>query len=235
MKMQSNEFLEIKEQVAYYQYSADALCELRTAIAPAIAQDIVTHKEYRSWRRVGLLGVLYATDKLDGFFASRRADIMKSADSDIRAEIESDVQLVEAIAQGGRKDDKADKALTHSIFLSVAARESLNKNIGYGSLIAGSDAVMYIRDLIVGRARDKASLRGVKGDARRLGKYKQGLLVLTAMTAVAPLPERTPHKSVGQTIVKAGILGGVALSLISGIDQIKSLKKTSTDEVTDTK
>ena len=223
--MQNHEALEVKNQIARYQYTADALCELRTAVAPTIAQHIVSQENYQSWGMVGLLGTLYATDKLDGFLASKRANLMQSLDDNSRSILESDSTLMDAIAQGGRKDDKADKVLTHAVFLSVAARESLNKNVGFGSLIAGSDAVMYVRDSIVGKARDTAASLGKKGDARKLGKYKQGLLVLTALTAVTPLPENTQHKSFQRTLVKAGMLGGVALSIMSGIDQIRSLKK----------
>jgi phosphatidylglycerophosphate synthase len=223
--MQNNEAMELKQHIAHYQYTADALCDLRTAIAPAIGKDIVTNEAYRSWGMVGLLGILYATDKLDGFFAHKRAELMDAADDSTKQLVIADTHLMEAIAQGGRKDDKADKALTHSIFLSIAARESLNKNIGYAALIAGSDAVMYLRDRVVSNARDKAALLGKKGDARKLGKYKQGILVMTAMAAVAPFPESSSKKSFGRRLVKAGILGGAALSVLSGFDQIHSLKK----------
>jgi phosphatidylglycerophosphate synthase len=223
--MQNKEALELKQQIAHYQYTADALCELRTSIAPVLAQDIVSHEDYRSWGMVGLLGMLYATDKLDGMLANRRASLMNTADDASKSLIESDGRLMDAINQGGRKDDKADKALTHAVLLSIATREVLNENIGYGALIAGADAVMYARDVVVGKMRDRAALIGKKGDARKLGKYKQGLLVLTAMTAVAPYTETSTKKSVGRTVVKAGLLGGVALSLVSGIDQARNLKK----------
>jgi phosphatidylglycerophosphate synthase len=173
---------------------------------------------------VGLLGTLYATDKLDGYLASRRAALVQSADEPTRQLITSDIQLSDAIAQGGRKDERADKVLTHTIFLSLAAREALNKNISYGALIGGSDAVMFVRDRIVGKARDRAVTIGKKGDARKLGKYKQGLLVVTAMAAVAPLQESNFQKSVSRSIVSAGMIGGVALSIMSGIDQVRHLR-----------
>ena len=221
--MQNIENCELKEQVAQYQYAADALCDLRTDVAPLIAQHIVRHEKYQSWGMVTVLGALYATDKLDGYLASKRAHLMKEATEMELQSIDADRRLVQSIQEGGRKDDKADKVLTHSIFLSIAARESLNKNLKQGILIASSDAVMYCRDKIVGKARDKAALEGKKGDARKLGKYKQGLLVLTAMAAVTPCEQR----SVGRKIVAAGIIGGVALSILSGIDQVKSLQSTN--------
>jgi phosphatidylglycerophosphate synthase len=222
--MQSNEPLELKNQIARYQYAADALCDLRTSIAPILAKRIIEEPHYQSWGMVGLLGTLYATDKLDGYLASRRAALVQSADEPTRQLITSDIQLSDAIAQGGRKDERADKVLTHTIFLSLAAREALNKNIPYGALIGGSDAVMFVRDRIVGKARDRAVTIGKKGDARKLGKYKQGLLVVTAMAAVAPLQESNFQKSVSRSIVSAGMIGGVALSIMSGIDQVRHLR-----------
>jgi len=224
--MHNGEIIEIKNQVAHYQYTADALCDLRTDVAPLLAQHVIANEEYQSWGMVGLLGTLYATDKLDGYFASKRASLIAQASDTEKSVIESDEKLMQAIAQGGRKDDKADKTLTHAIFLSIAVRESCNTNVAYGLVVAGSDAIMYGRDKLVGYARDKAEAKGKKGDARKLGKYKQGLLVATALVAVAPINSSKEKTPAGRKIVAAGMIGGVILSIASGIDQIRSLKSS---------
>jgi len=222
--MQNNESLELKNQIERYQYAADALCDLRTSIAPVLAKEILQGSHYQSWGMVGLLGTLYATDKVDGYLAGRRAALVRSADEPTKQLIASDSHLSDAIAQGGRKDERADKVLTHTIFFCIAAREALNKNITYGALIGGSDTIMFVRDRLVGKARDRAVTIGKKGDARKLGKYKQGLLVMTAMAAVAPLKESNFQKSVSRSIVCTGMIGGVALSIMSGIDQMRHLR-----------
>jgi hypothetical protein len=50
-------------------------------------------------------------------------------------------------------------------------------------------------------------------------------LVATALVAVAPITSsKEEKKPAGRKIVAAGMIGGVILSIASGIDQIRSLK-----------
>lgn len=225
--MRRSEAATLHDQAGYYQYSADALCDMRTAAAPLIAEHITTTPNYHSWMLAGALTLLHITDKVDGRLAKTRDRIITRMVADSPTHT-LDQRLVDAIANGGRKDDKADKALTHSVFGAVAIREAANGNTAYAAAIAGSDLTMFARDDYVGKQRDKAATNGIKGDARQLGKIKQTILVITQVAAVSPLARPKEHGegfSFGRAAVVVGMAGGTALSLYSGFDQITSLRQ----------
>ena len=221
----------IRDQVAFYQYSADALCDVRSASAPILFAHIVSSPDYHSSALTSWLGALHVTDKIDGLLAQKRRTLLAAVPEHQLPEL-LDGDLMTAISEGGRKDDLADKRLTHAIFGSLAVREILNSNRAYGSIIGVCDAVMFARDAYVGKKRDQAKSNGTNADARKLGKYKQLLLVASSVIAVSPsaAPTRGQEKwTVGRTIVAAGMVGGAIMSVISGIDQVKSLREQSSN------
>lgn len=215
-----------QEKAAYFQYSADALCDMRSDASSLIAKHIVSNPNYHSWGLAGLITLLHVTDKVDGRFAKYRDAIVKRLAHEQPDELLSK-QLADAIANGGRKDDKADKRLNHFVFGAIAAREALNGHSAYASTIGACDATMFARDEFVGAERDKAAESGVKGDARQLGKIKQTMLVVTEVVAVSPLarPKEQGNflPSMGRFGVMAGMIGGTALSIYSGVDQVRDL------------
>lgn len=221
----------IRDQVAFYQYSADALCDARSASAPILFAHIVGSPDYHSKGLTSLLGTLHITDKVDGLLAQRRRTLLATVPEHQLPELLDD-DLMTAISEGGRKDDLADKRLTHAIFGSLAVREILNGNKAYGSIIGVSDAVMFARDAYVGKKRDQAKSNGANADARKLGKYKQLLLVASSVIAVSPsaAPTRGQEKwTIGRALVATGMVGGAIMSVISGIDQVKSLREQSSN------
>lgn len=225
--MKSGENIPIANQIAHYQYTADALCEARCDAALPIATYILSHPDYPSWGFVGILSALYITDKIDGQLAKKR-DQLLSTMSTSEQNVIMDEQLQTAIKNGGRKDDLADKKLTHSVFGSLAIREILNGNVAYGTIIGGADIAMFARDKYVGKKRDQAAQEGKKGDARNLGKLKQLLLVASSIVAVSPIDSLQKKESkkwtTGRIVVSAGMIGGAIMSGISGYDQVKSLR-----------
>lgn len=188
------------------QASADALCDLRSETAPALFGYIVATPNYRSWPLAGLVGAYFASDKLDGIWARRAAEILGT----------------ETTPEGAKKDERADKRLCHAIFAGVAVREALNGNKAYAAAIGGSDTVMAARDYIVGRYRERGAELGIDGRARSGGKIKLATLAVTATYAVSPAAD--PDKLLGiagPIIAGTGMLAGTALSVHSGADQIQ--------------
>ena len=222
----------ISDRAAFYQYSANALCDMRSSAAPILFERIIGNPDYHSWQLAGMLSALYVTDKIDGLLAKKCTALVTEIPEEQHQEILGN-DLLEAIKTGGRKDDLADKKLTHSIFGAMAISEFSNGNIAYSSVIAGADAVMHIRDTYVGKKRDRAAKDGIKSDARNLGKYKQLLLVTASVLAVSPLTRKSKKEtdtwSPGRSLVTANIVGGAIMSIISGVDQVRSLRDKSTN------
>lgn len=104
------------------QLAANTFSALRIAAAPAVFGWIVAHRKYRSWGLTGAMGVLDATDKLDGWLGQ-------------------DDPL-------GRKLDKiGDKALSHAVLAGIAVREALNGNVRYARNIAANQLGLIARDV----------------------------------------------------------------------------------------
>lgn len=218
------------ERASLYQHTANALSDFRSNIAPLVFERIASQPEYHSWTLAGFVALLHVSDKVDGIFAKKREKVLSHISPEERTHLLPE-DLQEAIKIGGRKDDKADKALSHAIFSGITLRELQNGHTSYASLIGTTDCGMYLRDVGVGIVRDKAEQEGKKPDARTLGKWKQAVLALTSVVAVSPLadPKETNMlRKPGRISVTAGMLGGAILSSISGIDQIRNIKYTTT-------
>jgi phosphatidylglycerophosphate synthase len=216
------------QEAARLQHAANTLCDIRSAIAPVIFGHIATRSNYHSWALAGTVATLHATDKLDGLLAKKRAESLEHIPEDQHKAL-LPRNLLEAIKIGGRKDDKADKALTHAIFVGISAREFQNGNTTFASIVGATDGGMLLRDFSIGIIRDKAQKRGIKPDARDLGKWKQALLATTSILAVTPLaapPSKEKSWNANRTIVAAGMIGGLLLSGISAVDQIRSINKS---------
>ncbi len=214
-----------QQQVSFLQNSANGLSDMRSDTAPLIAKHILSKPDYHSWGLAGFVLSTHLTDKVDGRLAGMRKKLMKQLEA-IGRPI-TDQAVLDAIAVGGKKDERSDKRVNHSIFGAVAAREMLNGHVAYAGLIGGADTAMYGRDRYVSRKRDEAATNGVNGDARQLGKWKQALLVAAQVVAVSPLAR--PKNSgeglrVGRAVAAIGMLGGTAMSLYSGWDQIRHLR-----------
>lgn len=197
-----------EDQAEYLRANADALCDMRSETAILIFDHITRTPSYRSWALTGVVAGLFATDKIDGTWARRAAEILGT----------------ETTAEGAKKDERADKRLCHAIFAGIAVRETLNGNVAYGALIGGADGLMAARDHVVGQYRDRGIELGVDGKARSGGKAKLVVLGATATLAVSPLANRHSDHilgATGQVIASAAMLAGAAMSVHSGYDQIQ--------------
>lgn len=197
---------ELEQRAHRLQAGADLLCDVRSETAPILFGYIVAKPNYRSWPLAAVVGSYFASDKLDGIWARRAAQILGT----------------EPTPEGAKKDERADKRLCHAIFAGIAIREALNGNKAYATLLGGSDVAMALRDHIVSGYRDRGAELGIDGKARAGGKIKLATLAVTATYAVSPLAE--PDNLLGPTgplLASVGTLAGAALSIHSGLDQIQ--------------
>lgn len=220
-----------EQEVSYLQESANALCDMRAnAAAPLIAEHILANPDYYSWGLAGLLAAVHLTDKADGRLAGMRKRLMQRLEAS--GTPITDPSILNAISIGGPKDEQSDKKMNHSVSGAIAARETLNGKYAYAGLIGGSDLIMYGRDRIVSGERERAAVNGINGDARKLGKWKQAALVVTQVIAVSPLArpkEKGEGLSFGRVAVVTGMLGGTAMSIYSGVDQVHNLRAKSAE------
>lgn len=193
------------------QQGANGLCYARMIAGPLLGLYIARQPEsgYRSWKMATLVGVLSATDALDGKLARRAARLDPNVND-----------------QGGAwRDQMADKIFTHAILggMVVSAARNNQPELATGLLV--NQAVQLTRDALITGVRKRASEHGVATNAQLLGKIKTGALLASTITMASPLA--TNHEgtaSVGQIASSIGFTIGSGLAVVSGISLAHNLE-----------
>lgn len=202
-------FKQIGERQAHWlRRGADGLCYSRILAAPILASYIIAKPDFKSTKLAATVSLLYGTDKLDGIMARHAANIIGQDTTRASAEL----------------DQKADKILTTALFGAVIIREYLNGNNNYAKMLAADIAIDGVRNIIVNNKRNNAT-EGVDVAAQEIGKQKQLLFVLGAVTATSLIPgaDSGSELSPGQSIVTGMVNGATFLSILSGSKMVQSI------------
>lgn len=154
--------------------TANGLCYARMIAGPLIGLYITRQPEYRGWKTAGLIGLLSATDVLDGRLARQAAQLdPKTADE-----------------RGAWLDQMADKVFTHTILGGMVVNAWRNQQPALAATLGINQAVQLTRDVLVTDIRKRASEHGVATNAQGLGKIKTGALVAAPSLWRAPWPSQ---------------------------------------------
>lgn len=178
-------------QIDAYKIGADGLPIFRTAAGQYFKKHLSnTPKEERDGSRaVAYVGVA-ATDMADGWLARR--------------------SIGGTDWLGGKLDNYSDKALNLPIIQQLAKSGEISEHHWQ---------VAKARDIGVTVLREAASLVGINGYARDLGKYK--FWIQTAACASALMPEERCSREFTERLFVASS----AITLASGADQVYGLAK----------
>lgn len=191
----------------WLQRLADGLSISRAIAGPALAVYIAKSREYRTVPTVAAIGVIAATDYLDGKVATRAKSHRSNHQGSER---------------GAWLDQMADKVFVHSLMGGMAVHAARRSEKAQAGVLLANQAVQFARDTWVTRVRSEAQEHGVPTGARWLGRVKTAT-TLVALTVKA-LPARPHHETAQTWAAMAGLTAGSALSVISGVSLVSELQ-----------
>lgn len=185
-----------------YRTAADAITEARYLANGAIVGSLLTAppEDQRSWGRATAYAITSLADGLDGWIARKDPNGTST--------------------EGAKFDHETDKKASYLTLSSIAF-------INREPLAAVELAVDLVRDRIVGKKRADIELinqdpqiiselaKPIETKARGLGKIKTAWKDLTNTAALSPFGEKYPNA------IKIARLGGIVLSVASGVDFIR--------------
>jgi len=170
----------------HYRLAADATMYSRTLLGGVLALGILSGgaflPEKIQYKSIGLavtIGGLAVGDKADGMFARKSAKY--------------GVPITDHDKQ---KDPYHDKLFFHMILGSIVARELLDENYVYGSVLLGSQVVTGIRDKKMTQSRNLAH-ETAEISALPINKIKTGLQSVANVGATSPVA----NSVIGQALV----------------------------------
>lgn len=191
-------------KAVWLQRAANGLSYARMAAAPLLFMRIA-RGQHRTIATTAAIGLLALSDGLDGRLARRAASL------DIRV----------ASDRGAWLDQMADKAFTHAIMSGLLVNGICTKQYGTGAAFLANQTVQAVRDAWVTSVRKEAAQHNVSTSARSLGKVKTSVLLGASAILASPLAKYPA----GETIGTMGVYAGSALSVVSGISLVNSLRE----------
>lgn len=188
----------------WLQRTANGLSYTRMIAGPILFAHIARGR-YRSWKTASAIGLLAASDGLDGRLARKALTYDPSAASE----------------HGAWADQMADKVLTHAIIGGLATNAFREGSIAKGSTLLANQAVQAVRDVLVTKVRRQATEHGVSTKAKGLGKLKAAVLMGACIELASPLATT----SVGECIGNLSVAAGTGLAVVSGVSLTNSLRE----------
>lgn len=192
----------------WLQRFADGLSISRAVAGPALAAYIAKSREYRTVPTLAVIGIIAATDYLDGKMAAKA----KQYRSDTRGS-----------ERGAWLDQMADKVFVHSLMGGMAIHAARHGEKAQAGVLLTNQAVQFARDTWVTQVRSEAQEHGVPTGARWLGKLKTAT-TLAALTVKA-LPPKSHYETAQSWTALAGVTAGTTLSVISGASLVSELQR----------
>ena len=191
------------------QQGADLLCHLRRIGSGVIALANLTRSDTRTLRTTSLLGVIYATDKVDGLLARGASRLLQRPCTDA----------------GKTLDQKVDKD-SHTMVMGSHIVDAWSRGERtFATALLSNMAVQLWRDRIVNRRRERAQQVARITDRNiHIGSVpaSKGKMFFVAGGDIATQSSIARHP-VGRTILGAVHCIGSALSLTSGAEVVRRL------------
>jgi len=195
---------------------ADLLTKFRGEMGTPIGAVTMLDKHVQdTWDFSLMVGVICATDKLDGWVARMAAWVRHG----------------KTRASGGTDDERADKKWYKGTTIGSFGNALRRRTYGLAGVIAVSGAVNVARDGIVTRKRDQAIYLNdeyqltdtedqIKTSATQLGGYKTLCNMLALGASVSPLAKT----HTGRQLTGGLFATGAALSVISGVSTVNMIE-----------
>jgi len=198
---------------AIQRMAANTLSLGRAAAGAMLGIYAVSNEDYHSPRLAATVGVIAATDMVDGRLARRAVERLKPKSEDFVPSFGLP-HRPSTTRFGKWVDQMSDKFFTHALFLGFGLSEVINGNTfekAYGTALLVADSYMIWRDKKATEVRFGLEEQNKEVKSRLPGKIKAALGMATLTLAASTLAEQGEWKAA----VVAGAIGTVAMASYS--------------------